>query len=236
MRYLRRSFILSLSLLILMGLSATAAFAQDPERGQTIYAESNCKWCHGENGEGVWGRTLAGSEADAADWVNQVRNPRNNMPSYSEAQIPDQDIIDMHAHFSSQPAPDEPGYNTQEPVPEDAHPGQVAMFENRCVACHGPNGPGGFARRNEVPQVEDIRTQVRTPRRNMPSFSEEQVTEEEIVAITEFLASQVSPPELPQSGAAQASSGLNLSWTLVMLGLAALSGGWLLKRRLLNHS
>jgi len=186
----------------LLVLATSVAFAQDPGNGQLLWQEQvrQCRSCHGEEGQGGWGAPLAGSEKDAQAWIAQVRTPRNRMPSFSTEQISDEMIIDMQAFVSSLPKPD--SFTPMEAdLPADAPEGQVLLVEKKCVACHGVTGPvNRFVDRGEMPTVEAVVTQLRTPFRNMPSFSEAQVSDAEAALITDFLVSQVPPESLPQSG------------------------------------
>jgi mono/diheme cytochrome c family protein len=137
------------------------------------------------------------------------------MPTFSEEQISDEAITNIHAYLTALPEPADFTPATAE-LPADAHPGQTLIVEKKCVACHTETGPiGGFVNRGEAPTVEYVLNQVRNPRQNMPSFSEGQVSDEEVAQIVEFLnvefAEQASaaPAEeaAPAEGAAPAQEG-----------------------------
>lgn len=205
MRRIRRfstaAFII-LTLLVLTTLVTLTAAAQDPNAGQALWAEGSCQNCHGESGEGVWAGPLAGTDKTPQDWITQVRAPRNRMPAYSETQISDQAITDIHAYLASLEAP--AGFEpAQSDLPADAPAGQVLIVEKKCVGCHGTSGPvRGFQSRGEAPTVERVVAQLRTPWKNMPMFDATQVSDEEAATITAFLASQVNPSSLPETGSA----------------------------------
>jgi len=183
-------------------LATSVALAQDPANGKLLWEEQvrQCKSCHGEAGQGVWGPPLAGSEKDAQAWIMQVRSPRNRMPSFSTEQVSDEMIVDIQAYISSLPKPD--SFTPMEAdLPADAPQGQVLLVEKKCVACHGITGPvKRFVDRGEMPTVEAVVAQLRMPFKNMPSFSEAQVSDAEAALITDFLVSEVPPESLPQSG------------------------------------
>jgi mono/diheme cytochrome c family protein len=203
---MRRLFSSGLLLILLLGLTTAVAFAQDPVEGKRIWdEEALCKNCHGAEGEGMWGAPLAGRQSTAQEWITQVRTPRRSMPSFSEAQISDQAITDIHAYLTSLPEPADFTPAAAE-LPADAHPGQTLIVEKRCVACHTETGPiRGFVARGEAPTVEFVLNQVRNPRENMPSFSEGQVSDEEVAQIVEFLnvefAEQTSAEAAPAESA-----------------------------------
>jgi LPXTG-motif cell wall-anchored protein len=220
--------VLAALLSLATSLALAAPPAQDPEAGRVAWEQNLCKNCHGEGGEGIWGAPLAGSDKTAEEWVAQVRSPRQRMPHFSMEQVSDQTVIDMHAYLTtlSKPASFTPA---DAGLPADAHPGQQLLVEKRCVACHTTTGPvTRFTSRGETPTAEAVITQLRTPLELMPAFSVEQVSDEEAGLIADFLASQVSPAGLPETGEAR-STGILLVLMLLGSGLAA--AGFLLRRK-----
>ena len=232
MTYIRRFIVLGLAVLVLTGLTTSVVLAQDPDNGKLVWEEqSGCQRCHGAAAEGLWAGPLAGSTKAAQEWIDQVRSPRRNMPSFSAEQISDQMIIDAHAYVSSLApvsgfTPNDPG------LPADAPQGQVLLAEKRCIACHGNTGPiKGFIDRGETPTAERVITQLRTPFKNMPAFSPEQVSDAEAALIADFMAQEVAaqsaPAALPQSG-----SSLPAAWPfgLLMVGGGLVLTGFVLRR------
>jgi len=195
---MRRLLSSGLLLILLLGLTTAVAFAQDPDQGKLVWDEqSNCKNCHGEAGEGMWGPPLAGRQSTVEEWITQVRTPRRSMPSYSEEQISDEAITNIHAYLTSLAEPADFTPATIE-LAADAHPGQTLLVEKRCAACHTETGPiGGFVNRGEAPTVEYVLDQVRSPRQFMPAFSESQVSDEEVAQIVEFLNVEFSEQASP---------------------------------------
>jgi mono/diheme cytochrome c family protein len=122
------------------------------------------------------------------------------MPALSEEQVSDQTIVDMHAYLAQLTKPE--GFAPQDAgLPDDAPEGQKLLVAKRCVACHSTSGPiNGFIRREETPTVAGVVAQLRNPRQNMPSYSVEQVSDDEAALITEFLVAQIAPPALPTAG------------------------------------
>jgi len=223
MRHIRKLSVTMLVLLVLLALSLSFALAappaQDPVAGQATWEQALCKNCHGAAGEGKWAGPLAGSEKTAEEWIAQVRSPRNFMPHFAPEKVTDQAIMDMHAYLTSLPKP-ESFTPADAGLPADAPAGQQLLVQKRCVACHGTTGPvQPFEKRGETPTAQAVITQLRTPKNFMPMFSVEQVSDEEATLIAEFVASQVSPASLPQTG----NSGPAI-WLVVLL----LLGGVLL--------
>jgi mono/diheme cytochrome c family protein len=234
MQFTIKLFVVLLTLGGLMTLATSVALAQDPENGKVLWEEtvSQCAACHGTQGEGVWGKPLAGdAEITAEAWIAQVRTPRNRMPSFSETQITDAQITDMQAYISSLSVPSEFGFKDAD-LADDAPAGQVLLVEKRCVACHGTTGPlRGFQSRNETPTAEAIITQLRTPRNRMPSYNESQVSDAEAAQIAEFIASQLAPQALPESGGSKNPTTLFMVLP-ILFGCALLATGLMLRRRM----
>jgi len=213
MRIVLKWMMVWVTVVSLLSLLTGTAFAQDPANGQVLWEEQirQCQRCHGASGEGAWAGPLAGSEKDAEAWISQVRTPRNRMPSFSPEQVSDEAIADIQAYIASLPKPG--GFTPQDAgLPADAPAGQLLLVEKRCVACHGITGPiDGFIDRGETPTTERVIAQLRTPFKNMPSFSEAQVSDAEARQISEFLVSQMPPESLPQSG------GIDSNWVVILL-------------------
>ena len=249
-----RSFFVGISVwLVLLGISAEAAFAQDPANGQVVWEEQAlCQRCHGPAGEGLWAGPLAGSDRTAEEWIQQVRSPRQNMPMFEPEQVSDAMIVDMHAYISSLP-PVTDFSRPDSDLPADAHPGQMLLVEKRCVACHTTTGPiQSFVNRGELPTAQAVIAQLRSPAQRMPSFSETQVSDQEAEQVAEFLAvefnaaepesttpatseaeapaeTQSTPPALPETGSTAPPTTLVMA-AAVLLGAVLLLAGVVLRR------
>src|SRR6516164_503208 len=105
---------------------------------------TDCKNCHGLNGEGGFGPDLAGRGLNAAQFARAVRQPWGIMPAFVESQLNDQDAADLAAYFASLPKVAEPGKWRVE-APAGASPGQANLINIGCGQCHGAtlNGPRG---------------------------------------------------------------------------------------------
>jgi mono/diheme cytochrome c family protein len=105
---------------------------------------TDCKDCHGLNGEGGFGPDLAGRGLNAAQILRAARQPWGIMPAFVESQVSEKDAADLAAYFGSLPKPAEPGKWRVE-VPAGAPPGQATAINMGCGQCHGAtlNGPRG---------------------------------------------------------------------------------------------
>src|SRR5688572_2174337 len=107
----------SLLVLFLLPLAQQAApapapAAGDPEKGRVLWLQTEhveCRECHGVKGEGAFGPDMAGRHLTRAQFIHAVRKPWGIMPSYTEAQISDQELMDIKAYFDPMPAVAQPG-------------------------------------------------------------------------------------------------------------------------------
>jgi mono/diheme cytochrome c family protein len=104
--------ILALALLA-GGAAAQAADAPkgDAAKGKVHFLNDGCAFCHGTVGQGGGGRTgglrLAQMGIGFAAFLNQLRQPANEMPPYVAAALSDQDVADIYAYVVGlPPAPD----------------------------------------------------------------------------------------------------------------------------------
>lgn len=73
----------------------------------------------------------------------------------------------------------------------------------QCMNCHGPAGEGkwGPPLAGSEKTAQDFITQVHTPRRNMPHFSEQQVSDAQIIDIYAYLTSLPKPADFTPADA-----------------------------------
>jgi mono/diheme cytochrome c family protein len=132
-------------LVLLLAPGAAAAQSGDPQAGKTLWEgpATQCRNCHGTNGEGAFGPDLAGRRLTVRQFTQAVRKPWGIMPAFIESQVSDREIADLVAYFDSLPPVAQPG-PWRFPVPAGAPRGQeVALATVGCAQCHGPtlNGP-----------------------------------------------------------------------------------------------
>ena len=120
---------------------STAVLAQgsvDPAAGKALWEgrDTNCRNCHGRDGEGGFGPALAGRSLSTQDFHQAVRTPWGIMPSFNQAQMSDAELANVAAYFAVLPrattiAP------WRVPVPATASRGQKVAIEMGCAQCHG---------------------------------------------------------------------------------------------------
>jgi len=117
----------------------TGVDAGDAERGKAFWNAPGieCNRCHGNQGEGGWGPTLAGRGLTPDAVTSALRRPAL-MPAYDATHITDGEAADIAAYMNALPRPERRGA-WRVPLPENAPPGQrVAVATLGCAQCHGP--------------------------------------------------------------------------------------------------
>ncbi|OFW14202.1 MAG: hypothetical protein A3F70_04345 [Acidobacteria bacterium RIFCSPLOWO2_12_FULL_67_14] len=137
--------LLAAVLLLPLAQAASPSAPGDPQAGKALWEgpATQCRNCHGTNGEGAFGPDLAGRRLTVAQFRQAVRKPWGIMPAYVDSQISDREIADLVTYFESLPSVAQPGKWRFE-VPAGApHGQQVALAAVGCSQCHGPtlNGP-----------------------------------------------------------------------------------------------
>ena len=129
--------------LLLLPLAQIGIAAQqpagDPAAGKALWdgANTQCKNCHGNNGEGAYGPDLAGRQLSVAQFRQAVRKPWGVMPAFIESQVSDKEIADLQAYFSGLPGKDAPG-PWRFTLPANAAKGHTVVLATAgCGQCHG---------------------------------------------------------------------------------------------------
>jgi ubiquinol-cytochrome c reductase cytochrome c subunit len=205
---MRPKRIATLTLAILLGAFAVAAWAQPPQstspvlEGKALF-EEGCSSCHGFEGEGVPGQapSLQGAGEAAADFylrtgrmpLDQVgEEPVRGTPRYSDSQIR---ALDAYVG-SLGPGPAIP---TVEPEQGSVSKG-MQLFGESCAGCHGIGGKGGVAIGGYAPPLgEATPTQVgeaiRVGPYLMPNFSAAQLDQADLNAIARYVQLTQNPDD-----------------------------------------
>lgn len=92
-----------------VALAQGAAPAGNAARGKQLYTTIGCSYCHGTVGQGGGGRTgglrLANMGIAFPAFINQLRQPQDEMPPYVASVVPDKDVADIYAYVVSLPPP-----------------------------------------------------------------------------------------------------------------------------------
>ena len=77
----------------------------NPAHGQELFFANGCNVCHGDQGQGGIGPTLASTNFSLDDVIAQYRNPRGIMPTFTADRVPDTDVADIYAWLQTLPLP-----------------------------------------------------------------------------------------------------------------------------------
>ncbi len=75
-------------------------------RGQELFFANGCNACHGDQGQGLIGPTIAQTLLTLDQVIAQYRAPRLAMPAFPASLVPDADVADIYAWLQTQPLPD----------------------------------------------------------------------------------------------------------------------------------
>ena len=86
----------------------------DPDQGREVFFANGCTVCHGDQGEGRIGPTLAQTRLDIDHVIAQVRRPRGVMPRYDVTIIADDQLAQVLAWLGTLALPSRivPGHGT----------------------------------------------------------------------------------------------------------------------------
>jgi ubiquinol-cytochrome c reductase cytochrome c subunit len=77
------------------------------ENGKKLFLEKGCFQCHDTLGQGGDGPRLAPRPIPYAAFMNELRQPRDQMPPYTLKMMPDKEVADIYAFLAAIPAPPE---------------------------------------------------------------------------------------------------------------------------------
>ena len=99
-----------ISAALVAGAAAAPAPQGDPVKGKANLLKYGCYTCHGYEGQGAGatGKKLAPNPLPYAAFSAFVRSTSRDMPPFTEKVLPEQDLTDIHAYFSSIPASPNP--------------------------------------------------------------------------------------------------------------------------------
>lgn len=78
----------------------------DAETGRELFFANSCNQCHGDNGEGLIGPTIAQTGFSLAQVVGQYRTPRGLMPPFGADRVSDQDVAHIYVWLQTLELPD----------------------------------------------------------------------------------------------------------------------------------
>lgn len=224
--------------------SADTDMTQQIEEGKSIF-DLSCSSCHGLNGEGTpAGPSLIGVGAASVDFQMgtgrmPAARPEAQIPAgivvYSQEQI---EAVAAYVHsLGAGPAIPEEAQYSPEGLSADEIARGGALFRSNCSACHGIIGGGGALPNGKyAPSLVETTAvhkweAIRTGPQQMPSFSQEVLTDDdvrEIIGFLETVNADANHGGLRMGGEGPVSEGF---W-IFLLGIGGLSviAGWIAKK------
>ncbi len=177
--------------------------AGDPKNGKVLFEKNGCKLCHGAQGEGVSSAgtnagvpRIASTSLALADFLQQVRKPKGQMPPFSSEKISDADLADVYAYLQTLKPPAE-----QPTSATSSSKGERLFKSDGCYECHGYQGQGSTSTggsRLGPPRIplSAFTGYIRQPTGQMPPYTAKVVSDEDVAEIYNFLKSVPPPPPL----------------------------------------
>ena len=224
--------------------SADTEMTQQIEEGKAIF-DTSCSSCHGLNGEGTTqGPSLVGVGGASVDFqMGTGRMPAKR----AEAQIPRRPVIYSQEQIEAVAAyvstlgvgpdiPEESQYSPEGLSAEEIARGG-ALFRANCSACHGIIGGGGALPEGKfAPALDEVESvhkweAIRTGPQQMPMFSSDVLTDDDVRQIIGFLETVNAQPSY--GGLKMGSNGpVSEGFWVFLLAIGGLSAiaGWIAKK------
>jgi len=192
-------------------VDARADADTDIEAGRAVYMQKGCYECHGIFGQGsvTTGPALAPHPIPLSAMQAYVRNPKGQMPIFSEKILSDDEISRIHAYLASLP-PSRPADSIallNNGTPSAKTPGGsssvsrtsgpvvhgASIYAASCAACHGRTGEGGVGPAligiSSRYQTADIEARIREPSGIMPRLFPKPLSAEDVQDVASYVAS-----------------------------------------------
>ncbi len=107
-------FIVALAVVALLIMVPRRAGAQvsseNAKNGKQIYTSYGCYECHGREGQGsiLSGPSIGPHPTQFSAFVKYIRQPKGQMPPYTEKVVSDAELADIYAFLQSLPQPPDP--------------------------------------------------------------------------------------------------------------------------------
>ncbi len=195
-------------LALLWGAAQTAAGQQanhsasgNAENGRAVFEKQGCNKCHGAQGEGVGAPGSTGGVPRIAStalalpaFVQLVRNPKRQMPPFSNQKVSDAELADVYAFLRALM----PADKQEVAAPESAKKGERLFNAYGCYECHGYQGQGSTqtgGTRLGPPRIplSAFVSYVRAPTGQMPPYTVKAVSSEDLAEMYAFLQAIPQP-------------------------------------------
>jgi mono/diheme cytochrome c family protein len=175
---------------------AQNAAAGNAQKGKDAFATHMCATCHGPEGQGAVGPTLAPPPRALPDFTRYVRQPAGKMPPFTPQAVSDGDLADIYAFLqSANPAPP----SNLSSLTGNTQNGSRIYVADGCYECHGRVGQGSQS--TAAPRVgppaltiDAFARYIHAPTGNMPPYTSKVVSDQDVADIYAFLKSLPPAP------------------------------------------
>jgi mono/diheme cytochrome c family protein len=170
--------------------------AGNAQKGKDAFAAHMCATCHGPEGQGAVGPTLAPPPRPLPDFLRYVRQPAGKMPPFTPQAVSDAELGDIYAFLqSANPAP----ASNLATLSGNAQNGNRIYTADGCYECHGRVGQG--SQQTGAPRIgppaltiDAFARYIHAPTGNMPPYTNKVVSDQNIADIYAFLKSVPPAP------------------------------------------
>ncbi|WP_434114665.1 c-type cytochrome [Paraburkholderia caffeinilytica] len=181
----------------------------DIEAGRALFMQKGCFECHGIFGQGSisTGPALAPHPIPLAAMEAYVRDPKGQMPVFSEKILSNAEMSKIHAYLASLPpnrpadsiallsngtsSGGVPGSSISSSASTGAH--GASIYTANCAACHGLAGEGGVGPAligiSGRYQTADIEARIRQPSGIMPRLYPKPLNAQDVQDVARYVAS-----------------------------------------------
>ena len=186
--------------------------AIDIEAGRALFMHKGCYECHGIFGQGsiATGPALAPHPVPLPAMEAYVRDPKGQMPVFSEKILSDDDVSKIYSYLASLPpsqpadsivllnsdpsSAEAPGNNSSSTSRTAHPPGHGAsIYAANCAACHGQAGEGGVGPAligiSSRYQAADIEARIREPSGIMPRLYPRPLSAQDVQDVAGYVVS-----------------------------------------------
>jgi mono/diheme cytochrome c family protein len=175
---------------------AQNAAAGNAQKGKDAFATHMCATCHGPEGQGAVGPSLAPPPRALPDFTRYVRQPAGKMLPFTPQAVSDGDLADIYAFLqSANPAPPS---NLSSLTGNTQNGGRIYVADG-CYECHGRVGQGSQS--TAAPRVgppaltiDAFARYIHAPTGNMPPYTGKVVSDQDVADIYAFLKSLPPAP------------------------------------------
>ena len=107
-----RKILLASAVLAMAVMTKATAWSQaataptgDVAKGKKLYSDVGCYQCHSYVGQGGAGARLAPNPIPYPAFLKYIREPKGQMPPYTDKYLKDADVADIYAYLQTIPKP-----------------------------------------------------------------------------------------------------------------------------------